>query len=56
MVLLSAGRLVIQGELDTVLQAAHLNRVFDVCTDRTHVADGSPVFVFYRNRRADGQP
>jgi iron complex transport system ATP-binding protein len=55
LVLLSAGRLVIQGESDAVLRTAHLNRVFDVYTDRTHAADGTPVFVFYRNRHGDGQ-
>lgn len=50
LVLLSAGRLVMHGKPDTVLQAAQLNCVFDVCTDRTHAADGTPVFVFYRDR------
>ena len=55
LVLLSAGRLVIQGEPEAVLHAAQLNRVFDVCTDRVHTADGTPVFVFYRDRHKDGQ-
>jgi iron complex transport system ATP-binding protein len=54
LVLLNAGRLVIQGEPAAVLHAAHLNRVFDVCTDRTYAADGTPVFVFSRARHADG--
>ena len=40
LVLLSAGRLVIQGEPEVVLHATQLNRVFDVCTDRAHAADG----------------
>jgi iron complex transport system ATP-binding protein len=55
LVLLSAGRLVIQGEPEAVLHAAQLNRVFDVCTDRTYAADGTPVFVFYRDRHKDGE-
>jgi cobalamin transport system ATP-binding protein len=55
LVLLSAGRLVIQGKPEAVLHAAQLNRVFDVCTDRTYAADGTPVFVFYRDRHKDGQ-
>jgi hypothetical protein len=55
LVLLSAGHLVTQGEPDAVLHAAQLNRVFDVCTDRTHTADGTPVFVFYRDRHEDGE-
>ena len=50
LVLLSAGRLVTQGGPEAVLQAAQLNQVFDVCTDRTHAADGTPVFVFYRDK------
>ena len=48
LVLLSAGRLVSQGGPDTVLQAAQLNRVFDVHTDRISMADGTPVLVFSR--------
>jgi iron complex transport system ATP-binding protein len=55
LVLLSAGRLVIQGEPEAALHATQLNRVFDVCTDRTHASDGTPVFVFYRARHEDGQ-
>jgi iron complex transport system ATP-binding protein len=56
LVLLSAGRLVIQGGPEEVLHTAQLNRVFDVCTDRTHAADGTPVFVFYRDRHEDSNP
>lgn len=53
LVLLSAGRIVIQGGPEDVLHAAHLNQVFDVWTDRTHAADGRPVFVFSRDRHED---
>jgi iron complex transport system ATP-binding protein len=56
LVLLSAGRLVTQGKPEDVLQAAQLNQVFDVCTDRTHAADGTPVFVFYRDRHEASNP
>jgi iron complex transport system ATP-binding protein len=54
-VLLSAGRMVKQGTPEDVLQVAHLNQVFDVCTDRTHAASGTPVFVFSRARQEDRQ-
>ena len=46
LVLLNAGRLVIQGEPEAVLHAAQLNRGFDVCTDHPHAADGTPVYMF----------
>jgi iron complex transport system ATP-binding protein len=55
-VLLSAGRTVIQGTREDVLQEAQLNQVFDVCTDRIHAVDGTPVFVFSRARHEDRQP
>ena len=55
-VLLSAGRTVTQGTREDVLQEAQLNQVFDVCTDRTHAVDGTPVFVFSRARQEDRQP
>ncbi len=55
LVLLSAGRLVMHGEPDMVLQAAQLHRVFDVYTDRTYAADGTPVLVFYRDRHGERQ-
>jgi iron complex transport system ATP-binding protein len=54
-VLLSAGRIVTQGAREEVLQEAHLNQVFDVCTDRTHAVNGMPVFVFSRARQKDRQ-
>jgi len=56
LVLLSAERLVTQGRPEDVLQAAQLNQVFDVCTDRTYAADGTPVFVFYRDRHEASNP
>ena len=50
-VLLNAGHIVQQGKLEEVLQEAQLNHVFDVCTDRTHAANGQAVFVFSRPRK-----
>ena len=55
LVLLSAGHIITQGGLEDVLQAAQLNEVFDVCTDRTYTASGTPVFVFSRARKHDRQ-
>ena len=52
LVLLSAGRIVTQGPPAEVLQAGQFLQVFDVCTERTQAADGTPVFVFYRHRQA----
>lgn len=49
-VLLDVGRVVAQGGPDMVLQAAQLNRVFAVETERLATAAGTPVLVFARPR------
>jgi iron complex transport system ATP-binding protein len=53
-VLMRAGHIVVQGGREAVLQAAHLSAVFEVCTDRTQAANGTPVFVFSRVRKGAG--
>lgn len=54
LVLLHAGQVVTQGGAETVLQAEQLQRVFDVCTERLHTPQGTPVLVFSRSRPAEG--
>lgn len=51
LVLLSRGRVVAQGAPAEVLHNTRLNQVFAVCTDRTEMSDGTPVFVFHRDRQ-----
>lgn len=50
-VLMNNGRIFKQGKPESVLQEDFLNEVFDVCTDRTKAADGSSVFLFYRENK-----
>jgi iron complex transport system ATP-binding protein len=52
--LLSRGRVIAQGAPDAVLQNELLNRVFGVCTDRVQLADGKPLFIFYRPSEGTG--